>query len=357
MKTGMLNVQWLNNYGSIILSYSMQKKMDRLGVSNEIIDFRPHPPAVNGEIPSAHKEEKASSYGKIKKCEEFRRQFMRRSAPLVGTEGADRLDYDTYIVGSDTVWTPLKMDDVEAEMYYLSFLKGKKARRIAWAASIGSEERSDLKKMRPFLKERLKNFDFISVRERETAAFVQELTEKKVYTLIDPVLMLDREDYDEILPGTTDPGEKYIYVYLFDDLDGAYNTVNELSEKTGLKVVGNVKRRDRIKDLLFAAEDDGPGEFVERILNAEYVITDSYHAFVFAMLGRKPFVTYTRYRSGIRARNLLEDLGVPERFLSGDEMGTELLFRNIDYDELFHKRDIWREKSEGYLRQALNVLQ
>ncbi len=353
MKVGILNVQWLNNYGSILIAYCMQKKLDILGVDNEIIDFRPCAPNTNGEIPSAHKEEKESSRGKIEKCDEFRRKFLRRSAPLIGIKDADKLDYDAYIVGSDTVWTPLKINDVEAKMYYLDFLEGKKARRIIWAASIGSEDKSDLDMMRAHLNSRIKNYDYISIRERETAAFVQELTDKSVHNVMDPALMLDVDDYNEILPGNTYPGERYIYAFLFDDLNGGYDTINELSEKTGLKVVCNVKHMDRIDNLLVDTADDGPGEFVERIKNAEYVITDSYHAFVFALLWRKPFVCYTRFKSGIRARNLLENLGLPERFLLGDERGTDLLMTDIDYDAVFQKRDAWREKSEEFLRQAL----
>ncbi len=354
MRVGILNVQWLNNYGSILIAYCMQKKLDSLGVDNEIIDFRPYALNENGEIPSAHKEEKASTRGKIEKCDEFRSKFMRRSAPLIGIEGADKLDYDAYIVGSDTVWTPIRINDVEAKMYYMDFLGEKKVRRIIWAASIGSEEQADLELMRTHLAGRLKNFDYISVRERETAAFVQKLTDQPVYNVMDPALMLDTGDYDEILPGNTYPGEKYIYAFLFDDLNGGYDTINELSQKTGLKVVCNTKHMERIDNLLEDCADDGPGEFVERIKRAEYIITDSYHGCVFALLWRKPFVCYTRFRSGIRARNLLENLGLSDRFLLGDEKGTDLIMTDIDYDSVFRKRDAWREKSEAFLRLALN---
>ncbi|MCR5304660.1 MAG: polysaccharide pyruvyl transferase family protein [Lachnospiraceae bacterium] len=350
---GILNVQWLNNYGSIILAYSMQKKLDQLGVDNEIIDFRPHTPNASGEIPSVHKEEKASSHGKIEKCEEFRKHFLRRSAPYVGIENVDQLDYDTYIAGSDTIWTPLRVNDVEAKMYYLDFLEGKDVRRIAWAASIGSEDSSDLEIMRSHLTPRLKNFDHISVRERDTAAFVQSLTDKKVVNAIDPVLMLHEEDYRKILPGTTDPGEKYIYAFLFDDLTGGYDTINELSEKTNLKVVGDVKHKEWIGNLLVDSCDDGPTEFVERIMNAEYIITDSYHGFIFAMLAHKPFVCYTRYKSGVRARNLLEVLGLEHHYLMNNEIGTDLLLSKIDYDTVFCKIDAWVKTSDEFLKEAL----
>lgn len=357
MKVGILNVQWLNNYGSIMLAYCMQKKFDLMGIESEIIDFRPHAPNANGEIPSAHKEEKASTFGKIEKCEEFREQFMRRTAPVIGTLDAEKMDYSAIIVGSDTVWTPLRVNDVEARMYYLDFLGNKKIRRISWAASIGSEDKSDLEIMADHLKPRLNNFDFISVRERETTAFVQSLTDKEVFHAMDPALTLDKEDYSEILPGTTYPGEKYIYAFLFDDLQGGYDTINELSERTGLKVVGNVKTPEKLKNILLNTDDDGPAEFFERIMNAEYVITDSYHACIFAMLAKKPFVCYTRYRSGIRVRNLLEDLGLEKRFLLSDEMGTDLLLEKIDYGKVFKIRDAWKAKTEDFLRKALSGLQ
>lgn len=194
-----------------------------------------------------------------------------------------------------------------------------------------------------------------SVRERDTTTFVQTLTNKKVFNAIDPVLMLDKEDYREILPGTTNSGEKYIYAFLFDDLQGGYDTINELSEKTGLKVVGDVKHKERINNLLIDSSNDGSGEFIERIMNAEYVITDSYHGFIFAMLGRKSFVCYTRSRSGIRARNLLENLGIDDHYLLGNEKGTDLLLSEIDYDIVFRKINVWKEKSEQFLKETLGI--
>jgi polysaccharide pyruvyl transferase WcaK-like protein len=101
--------------------------------------------------------------------------------------------YDAYVLGADTVWTPIRVHDTEAYMFYYEFCKDQPARKISWAASIGSDSKEDLDMMIPILKERLKNFDYISVRERETVDYVQQLTDKKVFHAIDPVLMLDKE--------------------------------------------------------------------------------------------------------------------------------------------------------------------
>ena len=65
MKVGILNVQWLNNMGSVLLAFAVQKKLDQMGIENEVINFMTQKLEENGEIPSVHKEEKASSFKKI----------------------------------------------------------------------------------------------------------------------------------------------------------------------------------------------------------------------------------------------------------------------------------------------------
>ena len=103
MKVGILNVQWLNNQESVLLAYAIQKKIDQIGIENEIINFMPHEYNDNGEIPSAHPEEKSSSANKIKKYTEFRKNHLRLSKDYIGISNVDELDYDAYILGSDTV--------------------------------------------------------------------------------------------------------------------------------------------------------------------------------------------------------------------------------------------------------------
>lgn len=355
MKAGILNVQWLNNYGAVLLAYAMQKKLDKMGVDNEVIDFRPCELDENGEIPSIHKEEKSSSKGKIKAFNDFRKNFLRSSAPVVGEEGCYKLNYDTYIVGSDTVWTPLCADN-EAEVcaYYLDFAKNQNARKLSWSASIGSDDPKVLSSISDMVKTKLNNFDYISVRERETTKFVQSLTDKKVVNTMDPVLMLDKEDYDDILPGKVHD-KPYIYLFTFDDVNSAYDTANELAERTGIPVSANVKHPSRQDHLVYNSEDDGPAEFVECVFKSKYVITDSYHGIIYSILARKPFVCYSRVGSGVRARNLLEDLGLGDRFLMDGQKSTDLILTPIDYDTVFEKVNAWREKSEAYLREALGL--
>lgn len=78
MKVGILNVQWLNNQGSVLLAYAIQKKLDEMGIDNDIINFMPYEPQEDEEIPSAHAEEKASTVQKIRNYSEFRKRYLRQ---------------------------------------------------------------------------------------------------------------------------------------------------------------------------------------------------------------------------------------------------------------------------------------
>lgn len=355
MKVGILNVQWLNNQGSVLLAYAIQKKLDMMGIENEIINFMPYEKSANGEIPSAHAEEKVSSSRKIMNYDEFRKKYLRLTKAYIGISEVDELDFDAYILGADTVWTPLRVHDTEAYMYYYEFCKDKPAKKISWAASIGSDSKEDLAMMAPILRKRLKNFDYISVRERETVGYVQTLTDKKVFHAIDPVLMLDKEDYNDILSESKKKLGNYIYAYFFDNVEGGYETVNKLSAHTKLPVVANVKDINRIDNLLLNNEDDGPSDIVEKVFNADYVITDSFHIMIYAILSKKPFITYSRINTSIRLRNLLEDLDLSSKFFHNDQEGFEEILKEIDYGKVYEKINEWRTSTMRFLCDALGV--
>ncbi len=352
MKVGILNVEWLNNMGSVLLAYAVQKKLDQMGIDNDVIHFLPHELNAAGEIPSAHKEEKSSSRQKIEHFNRFRKEHLRLTKTYIGISEVGELDYDAYILGADTVWTPLRVHDTEAYMYYFEFCKDKSARKISWAASMGTESREDLDMMAPVLRERLRNFNYISVRERDTIGYIQSLTDKKVVHAIDPVLMLHHDDYKELLPAEIHPSGRYIYVYLFDHVDGGYTTANRLSSHLGLPIVGDVKDISRIDHLQLNSDDDGPIEMMGRICHADYVITDSFHVMIFAILYRKPFIAYSRMNTGIRLRNLLEDLDLSSRFLLSTQEGFDEILKPIDYASVFLKIDEWRESTMSFLVDA-----
>ena len=41
-KVGILNVQYVNNYGAVLLCYALQETVKKLGYNAEVIDYRPN---------------------------------------------------------------------------------------------------------------------------------------------------------------------------------------------------------------------------------------------------------------------------------------------------------------------------
>ena len=132
-KIGILNVQWVDNYGAVLLAYALQESVEKLGYQAEIIDYRPLPSSaakssllkrisqrisqdgvkgffyyfyrkVNKQ--KAYYNVNVSSEKKRQRFNNFRQKFLHRSKIYHNITKDDDLRYDAYIVGSDVVWKP-----------------------------------------------------------------------------------------------------------------------------------------------------------------------------------------------------------------------------------------------------------
>ena len=227
--------------------------------------------------------------------------------------------YDYFVVGSDQVWNPYWIDK-EAE--FIQFADKKK--RIAYSASFGIERLPE--KYLESFKAGLSGMNYISVREEAGAKIVKALTGKDVPVLVDPTLLLTKEEWSSII---TRPvwykDEKYILLFFLSDLPAKVkNIVDELAAENGLKII-NLMDKSNIDYYT-----SSPDEFLYLIKNASLVYTDSFHGTVFSIIFEKPFrCVVNERRGGVRFADLLE------KYHSG-------------------KLVEWREKSLDFLREALN---
>jgi len=191
-------------------------------------------------------------------------------------------DCDAYVVGSDQVWNPniARLSDVDL----LCFAKGK--RKVSISASIGVSDLSEKYALK--LKKGLQDFYAISLREKEGEELVERISPgKKPITLIDPTMMLTRDEWDKIA-GITYVGKKYVLCYFLGGISG------ELGQriKTFLRV--NLLEVINLLDKNSKWYESGPSEFISLIRNAEIILTDSFHASVFSLIFEKPFAVYPR---------------------------------------------------------------
>jgi hypothetical protein len=281
--------------------------------------------------------------------------FIKSNLVLLGdyTDNAEleRADIklDAYITGSDQVWN-FKLTDGYDPAYFLEFVKDG-AKKISYAASTGGD-RIERQYAEDFVKN-LRTFTAVSVREPSLGAQLAKLAKIEAVDVVDPTLLLNRQDYDAIKKQTYWK-EPYILVYSIQRNKKFKKFVNKLSKEMGLPVIQRKMTKQYINELgKFWTHT--PGEFLGDIEGAEFVLTNSFHGTVFSIIYEKPFLSMLHTVTGARTAQLLERLGLESHIVSGlkDFHDPDLMYVN-DWGAVKARLSDQREKSFEFLRKALS---
>lgn len=354
-KIGVITFHNYDNYGAILQSYGLQKKLKELGADSEIIDYRCD--YISNPFRLVNLKEKGFFnyiYGAIghicyiprrRKCNQFRK-LMRYSDPVHSKNMKPVADkYDIYLAGSDQIWD-YKLTNFDTT-YLLDFVaKGKK--KISYAASMG--EHIPPKKYRGTYRRLLGEFDKILVRESYGAEIVEELIGTKPECTCDPTLLLTAKEWNKLLK---EPGKKkpYILVYQLGINKEIVNFVKRLKKKTGCKVVyipfpliGLLKCQMKISI--------GPAEWMGLFKNAEYVVSDSFHGIVFALLFNRKFFGMTNgHHKNQRMEQLLKRVKLTDRTI--DAVSDKKLTEEIDFSYANEQLKQMRIESMELLKESI----
>ena len=182
-------------------------------------------------------------------------------------------DFDYYLCGSDQVWNPL----YHKPSYFATFAA--KEKRVSYAASFGISALPEQYACK--YKDYLNDMQHISVREQTGAEIVQQLTGKDAISLVDPTLMLDKNNWKSISKKPKFNIEsKYLLTYFLGTISEETDSyIKKIAEENHLQIISLHK---------FAKNDywyyTGPSEFIWLIENASLVCTDSFHASVFSVI-------------------------------------------------------------------------
>lgn len=325
MKTGVVTFHSAHNYGATLQAWALQKALKKLGTEPCIVNY--HPDAIDRlyAVPPLNTAAKRMQY--LKKREVRRRRkklkvkyakyqaFLRGNFKLAGDYrnyeelAANPPGMDCYITGSDQVWNPDHTGGYDPA-YLLEFAE-ENSRRISYAASIG-RERFPAQYRENYAKA-LARFDAVSVREQSAAGAVREAAGLSPAVVLDPTLLLEREEYEEIkMPA--ERGERYILVYMMETNRKLVQLADSISVATGLPVIQR-KPGKIFRNELDSFYTDTPGEFLGEMEKAEYVITNSFHGTVFSIIYERPFVSMLHSQTGSRTIDLLNSLGLESHIL------------------------------------------
>ncbi len=248
--------------------------------------------------------------------------------------------YDYFIVGSDQVWNTDFQDLVSIN----SFLPFKHNNKIAYAASFGKETAQ----LNTQMIDALREFKYISVRENAGAKIVKDLIGRDVPVVIDPTLLITKDEWKKIEKKTCNVQDGYILTYFLSPMcTEAANKLKEISN--GKEVVQLLNRSDEV------GGKAGPSEFLWLINHADIILTDSFHACVFSFLFDKPFVVYNRNwnecNMNSRLLTLLSMFHLERKY---NNSGLENDIWEHDYTDGYKQLEIEREKALNFLQNALD---
>lgn len=234
------------------------------------------------------------------------------------------------IVGSDQVWRASFAMNYDYD-YFLNFVPSG-VKHVSYAASFGLSKWEYTERQTYNIKQLVKIFDAVSVREREGVTLCQVYLDVKAEHVLDPTLLLHAEEYNAI----TSPRivqEDYIFVYWLGSAKEKQNAIEEAN------IVGKrlVDLSLRGNEPLIPVED-----WLSYIKYAYLVLTDSFHGCVFSILFKRQFSIYANNSGGNgRLKSLFTMLGI------------DLAAGNIDYDTIDKRLEECRGKSYTFLKQTL----
>ena len=254
-------------------------------------------------------------------------------------------DYDFFITGSDQVWHP---QWAAGDFYFLSFVRPEK--RISYSASFGVSIISDDKKDE--FRKHLSEMKTISVREESGAEIVKALTGRDVPVLVDPTLLLDKNEWKKISqkPKIEIKG-KYILTYFLGEVSEERNAyIQQIADNNNLEII-RLEQYCRTE----AWYKTGPAEFLWLIEHCFLMCTDSFHGSVFSILMEVPFLVFDRKDEfgdmSSRIDTLLTKFHL-ESHKFNNQSETTAFQKN--YEHVHEILLVERKKALDYLNKALN---
>lgn len=362
MKVAIITINELTpNYGNRLQNYASKTIFEQLGADVTTICFDKSPRSVY-ILKTKEFLQKIFFYKlpgnldywkydarKILVFEDFTKRYIPQQYITSCEHLAEKYDY--FAVGSDQVWNPnwYESNPLKKDLYLLTFARPEQ--KICMAPSFGIDELPDA--WNDYFKKQLPTFPNLLVREKSGADLIYKLIGQHAEVVIDPTLLLTAEDWLKIAqkPQNIDCNKRYILTYF---LGGRSETqdqyIQELAEKHNLAVYNLLDKSNRE---LFVVD---PSEFVYLVAHAELVLTDSFHACVFAFLFNKPFQVFarggTQTKMFSRIENLLEMFSLERKYV-GSGLKNELF--ECDYEVAFEKLELERLKARTFLNRSLGV--
>lgn len=377
MRIGILTLPLHTNYGGILQAYALQTVLERMG--HEVVVFDtpnkcPLPPfkdmpkcflkrivkkllGRNQKIFYEYYQNKKVIPVVSQNTQRFINSYIHRKE-IRNFKELDGESYDAIVVGSDQVWRPLYFVPgwrwQEIENAFLSFASKWKIKRLSYAVSFGTDNWEYTDQQTRRCKALLQFFDAISVRENDGVTLCKEYFDVDPVHVLDPTMLLNEADYSIFFQKRNTPKSNGTLLnYILDENEKKRALIMHVANQKCLRAfsVTNPHENDETKPLNERIKPSVE-KWLRGFYDAEFVITDSFHACVFSILFKKQFVVVGNKERGLsRIESLLQCFGIENRIVEDSVQVMRLPL--IDYDKVYVKLEKYRKKSLEFLNVAL----
>ena len=321
-----------NNYGANLTAFALQVVLQQMEYENELIN---NPLKRNETI--------------CKNCFgfNFQKQYLKTTAFIDKHIDLLNESCNTFITGSDQVFRPIYTQE-NPEQYWLDFVKPDK-KKIAFSASFGAGKEQFLNEnsasIIEHMKNSLKSFDFISVREKSGVEICKDVLGVDAEWIIDPVFILEKENYDNLIKNANNEYKNSIVAYVLDTSREYKKAYSYLSKKYNKKVIETANSNISVENWLASIRD------------CDLFVTDSFHGMCFALIFNKPFICLAnKDRGATRFESICEMLGIENQCIDSilEVTKKDCVFK-IDYAKVNQRIEEERCKGLDFLQKALDA--
>lgn len=369
MKVALLTFHNAINYGAALQVYASQKAIQDLGAECEIIDYvneyRKNAYNMFEHAKKSLKEKRivlSAKYfaGSIfmsnrrkKFIDFYSKNLVCTDKQFTSSEEAKKLNglYDKFIVGSDQVWN-YKNNGGDFS-FFLDFVEDDNL-KISYSSSFGLSNIPDNLKGKYI--ENLNKIKYLSTREEFGVNLINDLVERKAELVLDPVFLLDKNQWLSLC-NNSNTKEKYVFAYT--NRTGQWEeflqrTAYPMNNKKAYKISRHLTPKDFISKQVNVSYSISPVKFIETIVNAELVVSASFHCIAMSIILNVPFVAILTGDCGKDERilNILKIAGLENRVLTSN-MTTADVVSPIDFQLVEERISKYIDSSKTFLKQAI----
>lgn len=359
LNIGILTFHCANNFGAVLQCYALQKILEQTQNNIYIIDYRPNflikttylfpsiNEFINNPVSSIKRSIKTFLYlkSRIQSINSFNK-FRKENFCIYPYKKDSELcnKFNTIVIGSDQIWN-IEITNGFDCLYWGDFTNSN-INLITYAASTGRYifNNNEIE----VVKNKLRNFTNISVREIGLKEQIQNLYQNKVHLVLDPTLLLQKENYSNFF---NEPLEKSKYILIYEVVhdNNTERIANLLAQETDSKIIriGSHSKNKKIKDIC----NIGPSEFINYIYYAYFIVTTSFHGTAFSIILNKSFYTLKLgNKIDERANTLLTSINLENRHIQANSSPN---YKTIDYKTINPMIDELRSESINFLLKSI----